>query len=139
MANLNAGGRIPGHVSLTLQADNVSLVQWEPVHVTTSYKCVKADGSKPVVGFVKAIYKEVPSTGGDRVADPNGNVSVESTGFAVVTLPAGAALATAGVKVGINAAGKVAAPGAGVADIGILLTSAAAEDDDVDVLLTGAA
>lgn len=137
MATLKAGGRISSFVKLTLQADGVALLEGDPVHITTTYKCVKADGSKPVVGWVNVANTKRLATGGDLGADTGGDVSVESPGTAVVTTKSGGAVA-AGIRVGVNAAGKIAAVGAGVATVGISLSSTTAVDQDIDVLLIGA-
>lgn len=133
MATLKAGGRIPGLVSITAQADNVTLAEGDPVHITTTYKVVKSDGTKPVIGTIKAITKKWPAALGERVADPLGDVSVQARGWCVDTLKSGNAVA-AGIEVGIGVAGKVVATGAGVSKIGVSLSSTTAVDQDIDVL-----
>jgi hypothetical protein len=64
-----------------------------------------------------------------------GDVTVELFGTGILTFVAGGVLAAAGVEVGVNNESKIVAAGAGVASIGVLCTTAAAEDDPVDVLV----
>lgn len=128
-----AGGRITGHIGLTLEATN-ALAVGDPVHITATYTCVKADGSKPVVGQVTVANKKRVA-GAYPADDAPGDVSVDAHGFAVQVFKSVGALATAGIKVGIDVNGKVAVPGANVQNIGVLLSTATGANQDVDVLV----
>jgi hypothetical protein len=131
----SAGGVIRGPLAITCEAQYAAVVG-DPVMIgAANYEVLKCDGSKPVIGQVSAITKAVPSTGGDRTTVNPGDVTVEARGYSVLTFKSGGALATPGIIVGINSAGKIAAAGGSVSSLGILLTTATAVDLDVDVLV----
>jgi hypothetical protein len=130
MTTKAAGGKITGLLALTLEAQS-ALNVGDPVHMVGDYMCDKADGSKPVVGFVsvanrrRGLFSE-GKAGVYPVANVPGDVTVEARGYQVLTLTAGTGGVTDGALVGIGAAGTAVATGTGVATIGIALESAAA-------------
>lgn len=134
MATKKAGGVIRPRISGTFEA-TAAVAVGDPVRVTGPYECQKHGGTAtPCVGQVSAIRKDVPATGGNRTATVPGDVTVELFGWGILTFKSAGALATAGVEVGVDANGRIAAVGAGVRTIGVLLTTATAIDQDVDVL-----
>lgn len=128
------GGKITASFALTLESAT-ALAQGDPVHITGPYECAKADGTKPVVGYVQ-VANVKRSAGAYPVANTPGDVTVEALGYGVKSFKSAGALA-AGIRVGVDGTGKLAAPGAGVANIGVTLTAAAGANSDVDVLLQG--
>lgn len=130
MTTKAAGGKITGLLALTLEAQSALNVN-DPVHITGDYMCDKADGTKPIVGFVsvanrrRGTYAE-GKAGLYPVNAVPGDVTVEARGYMVMTLTAGTGGVTAGNLVGVGAAGAILAPGAGVANMGIALESATA-------------
>lgn len=138
MTNKNAGGRITGLLALTCEAA-VSLRVGDHVHLTGPYTVGLADGTRPVLGRVSVSNKRRvlgDATSGSRIeyGVPGGEVTVEVPGFAVHTHPAGAAIA-AGTEVGIGAGGALVPLAAGVARIGIALTTTTAAGQTLDYLL----
>lgn len=136
MTTKKAGGRISGAINLTLEA-TVALAVGDPVHLTDDYTCVKADGSKPVVGHVVTANVKRTSSATDGsypVALTPGDVAVEARGFAVQVFTAGASAITAGTLVGWGALSTLVPAGGGVATIGIALMTVEA-GEKVDVLV----
>lgn len=128
-----AGGKISGYIALTLEAAYAAAAN-DAVMMSADYTCVKADGSKPVVGYVDT--PNVRRTGGTYPAANNpGPVAVEARGFSVRTLKvATGATVVVGTSVGVDSTGNVAPSGSGVADIGIALMGGAAAAS-IDVLI----
>lgn len=136
MTTKSAGGKVTGILALTLEGQE-ALAIGDPVHITGDYECEKADGTKPVVGYVSvANVKRSTTTGFYPTANVPGDVTVEAFGWSVRTFVSGGAI-TAGTKVGVSATSKLEAAD-GTNDVGIALTGAAGVDEDVDVLCTGA-
>lgn len=135
MATKTAGGRITGHLALTLEA-GVALQEGDYVMLTGDYTCGLADGTKPVIGHVSVRnVKRVSTATTDEypVGNPGGDVTVEARGWNVHTKAAGAAFA-AGVDVGVNAAGALVPVAAGVAKVGVSLMASTGAGVLVDVL-----
>lgn len=122
MATKTPGGRMSSRIALTLEA-TVALEVGDPVHMTGAYTCVKADGTKKVVGIVTTANKVRGAAG--AVAQIPGDVAVESPFHMVLPVKAAAGAIAAGDQVGINAAGLLAVDGAGVSHIGTALTASA--------------
>lgn len=130
MTTKAAGGKITGLLALTLEAQS-ALNVGDPVHITGDYSCDKADGTKPVVGFVSVANRRrgTFAEGKAGVYPVNavpGDVTVEAMGYMVMTLVAGTGGVTAGAPVAIGAAGIVVASGAGTARMGTALETATA-------------
>jgi hypothetical protein len=138
MTTTAAGGKITGLLALTCDAAaGVTLAVGDWVEITANYTVNKqTTGTKPLLGVVTV--GNVKRLGGAYpVANPGGQVTVDVPGFMVRTVKSAGAV-TVGTRVGIaQATQKLAAAGAGVANIGIALTSASAVDQDVDVLVQG--
>lgn len=134
MTTKTTGGKITGLLALTLEAQ-AALAVGDPVHISGNYECGKADGSKPVVGFVSvANVRRSAATGFYPSANAPGDVTVEARGLMVLTFTAAIATA-AGVAVGINNAQKVVIDGGGVAHIGVTLTLTGGTNLPIDVLV----
>lgn len=138
MTTTTAGGKITGLLALTCDAaSGVSLVVGDWVEITAAYTVNKQTaGTKPLLGVV-TVGNVKRLAGAYPVANPGGTVTVDVPGFMVRTVKSAGAV-TVGTRVGIaQASQKLAAAGAGVANIGIALTAASAVDQDVDVLVQG--
>lgn len=121
MVTQTPGGRISGRIHLTFQTSAI-LVVGDPVHIVGDYVVAKADGTKPIVGFVEvANVKRV--AGNFPVGYTPGIVTVEVRGWAVRVHTAGGTI-VAGALYGVGAAGAILPPGAGVMNCGIALTGA---------------
>lgn len=147
-----SGGKITGLLALTLEAQSALQVN-DPVHIVGDYMCDKADGTKPIVGFVSVrnVGRGTSLTGGSPnagfypVAAVPGDVTVEARGLMVQPLTASAAI-TAGHRVGVTTAGVVVDAGdlsgavpATTAVIGIALEPASGAGVTFDVLITAGA
>lgn len=140
MTTKAAGGTITGILALTLEA-TVALNRGDPVHITGDYTCAKADGTKPVVGFVSVANRRYGTfaegkAGSYPVNAVPGDVTVEAIGFMVLTLVAGTGGVTAGAPVAVGAAGIIVAAGAGTSTFGVALETATA-GNKFDVLVGG--
>lgn len=136
MTTKTSGGKITGLLALTVEAQ-VALETGDWVHITGPYEVDLADGSKPVLGHCSvANTRRLSSPTSTTYPSPEvpGDVTVEARGLYVKEALAAGAL-SAGIAVGVDVNNRIAATGAGVAEIGILLTDAAAADDPVDVLV----
>lgn len=132
MATKKAGGKITGHLALTFEATE-ALAEGDSIKITGTYTCAKADGTTPFFGTVSVPnVKRDGATGAYPVAAVPGDVTVEARAFYVSTHLSAGAL-SAGIRVGFNAAGKIAAVGAGVPDAGTLLVTSTAINQPVDV------
>ncbi len=116
-----SGGRISGRIFLTCQT-SANLVVGDPVHLTGDYVVAKADGTKPILGFVEVA--NVRRLGGVYPSPYTpGIVTVEVRGWAVRVFTAGGTI-VAGALFGAGAAGAILPAGAGVANVGIALMGA---------------
>jgi len=120
-----SGGTLPAFIGLTLEA-NVALAVGDPVMGGPGdFQCVKADGTKPVIGYVsKKNVTRGTFAGGNPgqypVAQVPGDVTVEARAFFRKDFTVGVAFGV-GADVGIGADNKLAPTGAGVLHIGIAL------------------
>lgn len=131
------GGRITGHLALTVQA-TVALQEGDDVMLTGDYTVGLADGSKPSIGHVSVRnVKRTTDATSDTfpVPNPGGDVTVEALGWNVRTKVAGGAI-TAGNYVNVNGAGALVDGGVArtVATVGIALMGAAGAGTPIDVL-----
>jgi hypothetical protein len=138
MTTKASGGTIPAVIGLTLEANYAAAVGDPVMGGPGDFQVVKADGSKPVIGYVsKRNVGRGTFAGGNAGAYPvavvPGDVTVESRGFARKDFTVAVVFAV-GADVGINAAGQLAPTGAGVAHIGIAL-QAGVVGQQCDVLI----
>lgn len=133
-----AGGRIrgAGTIAITCRA-NSELAVNDPVSITGDYIVAKCNGTKPCVGFVDVANVKRSSDGVYPVVDNPGQVTVAVRGNEVRTLVAGATIA-AGALVGYNSSGDLVTQADDVSHVGIALMGGD-EDDEIDVVITGAA
>ncbi len=130
MTTKAAGGKITGLLALTLEAQS-ALNVGDPVHITGDYSCDKADGTKPVVGFVSVSNRRRGTfaegkAGMFPVNAVPGDVTVEAIGLMVLTLTIGTGGVTAGAAFGVGAAGAILPAGTGVSNVGVALETATA-------------
>lgn len=138
MTTKTSGGRITGLLALGFEAQD-ALDVGDCVQIVGDYEVEAADGTATLIGIVSVSNKKRVSTVmGTSVGNANvpGDVTVEVPGFMVRTMELGATL-VAGARVGIGAGAPnvLVAVGAGVSEVGILLTGGDA-GDDADVLWT---
>lgn len=130
---------MPTRIGLTLEANYAAAVG-DPVMVGPGdFQCVKADGSKPIVGHVtKRNVGRGTLAGGNAGMYPvsvvPGDVTVDAYGHGVKDFPSTGAFAV-GIAVGIGSDSKLAAVGAGVTKIGIALQASTGANQQIDVLL----
>lgn len=138
MTTKTAGGVITPDIAITVEAQYAA-AKGDSVMITGNYAVGKADGTKPVIGYVaQRNVTRGTLAGGNAGQYPvslvPGDVSVNVYGTGVKDFVVGAAAVVAGTLVGINAAGLLAPAGAGVATIGVALM-AGATGAPVDVLV----
>lgn len=139
MVTKQHGGKITGLLALTAEAQE-ALNRGDAVHLSGDYEVEKADGTKPILGYISVANKgRVGSVMGTSVGNPlvPGVVTVEARGFMVREVKAGAAV-NAGDEVVVGADNKHVAwddTDPRTAVVGIALTSADDEDDLIDVLV----
>lgn len=137
MTTTIAGGRITGHLALTVIA-TAALQEQDDVMLTGDYTVGLADGTKPSIGHVSVRNVKrtaTATTDSFPVGNPGGDVTVEARGFNVRCKLSGGVI-TAGNFVKINNLGALVDGGvvASIANVGIALTSATAAGQNVDVL-----
>jgi hypothetical protein len=137
LATKTYGGRITGHLALTVEA-TVALQENDDVMLTGDYTVGLADGSKPSIGHVSVRNVKRISTATTSqfpVGDPGGDVTVEARGWNVRTKVSGGAI-TAGHFVKIDNTGALVDGGVvwNVANVGIALIGATAAGQTIDVL-----
>ena len=137
MATKLKGGRITGHLALTVQA-TVALQEGDDVMLTDDYTVGLMDGSKPSIGHVSVrnVKRVVTATTDEfPVGNPGGDVTVEALGYNVRTKVSGEAI-TVGHYVEIDGTGALVDGGVvrTVATVGIALIGATAAGQVVDVL-----
>lgn len=137
MTTKTHGGRITGHLALTVQA-TVALQEDDDVMLTGDYTVGLADGTKPSIGHVSVrnVKRTVTATSDDfPVGNPGGDVTVEALGYNVRVKTSGGAIA-AGNYVNVNGVGALVDGGVArtVATVGIALMAATAAGQPIDVL-----
>lgn len=137
MATKTHGGRITGHLALTVQA-LVALQEGDDVMVTGDYEVGLADGTKPSIGHVSVrnVKRVVTATTDEfPVGNPGGDVTVEALGYNVRVKTSAGAI-TAGHYVNNDNTGGLVDGGLErtVATVGIALMGATAAGQPVDVL-----
>jgi len=132
-----AGGRITGHLALTVIA-TAALQEGDPVMLTGDYQVGLSDGTKPSIGYVsvrnvKRVVTDVSST--FPVGNPGGDVTVEARGLNVGCFASKGAI-TAGNFVKVDGTGAYVDGGVvwDVANVGIALTSTTADGQLFDCL-----
>lgn len=131
------GGRITGHLALTVQA-TVALQEGDDVMLTGDYTVGLADGTKPSIGHVSVRnVKRTTTATSDTfpVPNPGGDVTVEALGWNVRTKAVSEAI-PAGNFVAVGAAGALVNGGVvrTVATVGIALIGAAGAGSVIDIL-----
>jgi hypothetical protein len=141
MTTTTTKGRITGQIALTMATD-LALAEGDHVHVVGPYKVGLADGSKTCIGAVsvRSVKRVIDNTTSSFpvATTTGGQVTVEAYGYAVETRLSGAAI-NAGADIGIAADGslKTMGAGAGLAKIGVALTTTTAAGQEIDLLVTG--
>lgn len=109
MTTKTPGHKITGLLALSLEAQYAAEVG-DAVMISDDYECVRADGTKPVIGRVSVPNKKrTSSISGTSVgnADNPGDVTVEARGFYVDTTTQTGSPFDAGVSVGFGADNKL--------------------------------
>lgn len=135
MTTASAGGRITGHLALTVAA-TAALNENDPVMLTGDYQVGLCDGTKPSIGYVsvKNVKRVVTDTASTfPVGNPGGDVTIEARGLNVGTFLSGGAI-VAGNYVKVNNAGAYVDGGVvwavGIVGIALVHTTAAGQSFD---------
>jgi hypothetical protein len=137
MATTKPGGRITGHLALTV-IGSVALQEGDDVIVTDDYEVGLADGSKPSIGHVSVRNVKrtaTATTDSFPVDNPGGDVTVEARGYNVRCELSGGAI-VAGNYVKVNGTGDLVDGGVvwSVANVGIALTSTTGAGQKFDLM-----